>query len=88
MNFVQLHFNLRHAWHVCVISVYGCHEHRNLGTSIPSPGCDGEGRGEGAGEILTCLDPRQVLYKPSLLVGKNEKTKRILMCEVTVFCVQ
>ena len=33
-------------------------------------------------------DPRQVLYKPSLLGAKNEKTKRILMCEVTVFCVQ
>ena len=46
-NFVQLHFNLRHAWRVCVISVYGCHEHRNVGTSIPPPGCDGERRGRG-----------------------------------------
>ena len=50
-NFVQFHFNLRHAWRVCVISVYGCHEHRNVDTSIPSPGWDGEGRGKGAGEI-------------------------------------
>ena len=40
------------------------------------------------GGNLRCLDPRQVLYKPSLLGAKNEKTKRISMCEVTVFCVQ
>ena len=43
--------------------------------------------GGGGMGILRCLDPRQVLYKPSLLGAKNEKTKRILMCEVTVFCV-
>ena len=36
------------------------------------------------GGNLRCLDPRQVLYKP-LLGAKNEKTKRILTCEVTVF---
>ena len=44
--------------------------------------------GGGGGGNLRCLDPLQVLYKPSLLGAKNEKTKRILMCEVTVFCVQ
>ena len=37
--------------------------------------------------LLACLDPQQVLYK-QLLGAKNKKTKRILMCEVTVFCVQ
>ena len=70
-----------------MISVYGCHEHRHVGTSIPSPGCDGEGRGEGGGGRgnLRCLDPRQVLYKPFLLGAKDKKTKRILMCEVTGF---
>ena len=41
----------------------------------------------GGGGNLRCLDRRQVLYKPSLLGAKNEKTKRILMCEVTVFFV-
>ena len=42
------------------------------------------GKGGGGGN-LRCLDPWQVLYKPSLLGAKNEKTKRILMFEVTVF---
>ena len=42
-----------------------------VGTSIPSPGWGGGN--------LRCLDPRQVLYKPSLVGAKNEKTKRILM---------
>ena len=41
--------------------------------------------GGGGGGNLRCLDPRQVLYKPSLLGAKNEKTKRTLMCEVTGF---
>ena len=41
--------------------------------------------GGGGGGNLKSLDPRQVLYKPSLLGAKNEKTKRILMCEVTFF---
>ena len=44
----------------------------------------GMGKGGGGGN-LRCLDPRHVLYKPSLVGAKNEKTKRILMCEVTVF---
>ena len=43
--------------------------------------------GGGGGGNLRCLDPRQVLYKSSLLGAKNEKTKRILMGEVTVFCL-
>ena len=48
---------------------------------------DGMGKGGGGGS-LRCLDPWQVLYKPSLVGAKNEKTKCILMGEVTVFCVQ
>ena len=34
---------------------------------------------EGGRGNLRCLDPQQVLYKPSLVGAKNEKTKRILM---------
>ena len=43
--------------------------------------------GGGGGGNLRGLYPRQVLYKPSLLGAKNEKTKHILICEVTVFCI-
>ena len=32
----------------------------------------GKGGGRGRGKYLRCLDPRQVLYKPSLLGAKNE----------------
>ena len=51
----------------------------------PFTGMGWESEGGGGGGNLRCLDPWQVLYKPSLLGAKNEKTKRILMCEVTVF---
>ena len=49
----------------------------------------GKGGGRGRGESKMFRPMASALqYKPSLLGAKNKKTKRILMCEVTVFCVQ
>ena len=62
-------------------STFWLRHQQYVGTRIPSPGWDGEEGGQGN---LRCLDPRQVFYKPSLLGAKNEKTKSIMMCEVTV----
>ena len=51
-----------------------------VGTSIPSPGWDGEGRGRGN---LSCLDPRQVLYKP--LLGAKTKRLNAFWCVKSLF---